>query len=168
MIWIVVVALFIVQIISFYFLALLYTKVSKFDDLEKKQRKLMIEMDDSIGAYLSELKDENERLIERLAARPYEPIVKKVESSPLAPPVNKQELAATLEQSQPVIRKSTVPVNLALKSYNAVTTAKEPTPAVDDDRTRALKMHDAGQSIEEIAKTLGKGRTEVELILKFR
>ena len=58
--------LFIIQIISFYFLALLYTKVTKFDDLEKKQRKLMAEMDNSIGAYLSELKDENERLIEQL------------------------------------------------------------------------------------------------------
>ena len=29
----------------------------------------MNEMDDSIGAYLSELKDENERLIQRLAER---------------------------------------------------------------------------------------------------
>src|SRR4051794_9029785 len=50
--------LFILQIISFYFLALMYTKLSKFDNLEKQQRKLMNEMDDSIGAYLSELKDE--------------------------------------------------------------------------------------------------------------
>lgn len=127
----------------------------------------MVEMDDSIGAYLSELKDENERLIERLATREHESIAKKVDSSPR---VSKQELAATVEDSQPVIpvRKSVVPVNLALKSYNAVTTAKEPTLIVDDDRTRALKMHDTGQSIEEIAKTLGKGRTEVELILKFR
>ena len=66
MITIFLVFLFIIQIISFYFLALLYTKVTKFDDLEKKQRKLMTEMDDSIGAYLSELKDENDRLIEQL------------------------------------------------------------------------------------------------------
>ena len=66
MITIFLVFLFIIQIIGFYFLALLYTKVTKFDDLEKKQRKLMAEMDNSIGAYLSELKDENERLIEQL------------------------------------------------------------------------------------------------------
>ena len=53
-VWIVLIFLFIVQIISFYFLALLYTKVSKFDDLEKKQRKLMVEMDDSlVHIYLS-------------------------------------------------------------------------------------------------------------------
>ena len=63
------VILFLLQLISFYFLALLYTKVSKFDDFEKKQRKIMNEMDDSLGAYLAELKDENERLIQRLAER---------------------------------------------------------------------------------------------------
>ena len=37
-----------------------------------------------------------------------------------------------------------------------------------DDRTKAINLHDTGQTIEEIAKALGKGRTEVELILKFR
>lgn len=167
-VWLVVGLLFIVQIISFYFLALLYTKVSKFDDLEKKQRKLMVEMDDSIGAYLSELKDENERLIERLTTRDREPVVKKVTSSVQ---LDKQEYTAATEQAPPMIRvnKPTIPVNVALKSYNAVSkTQQGPTLEVDDDRTQALKLFDAGQSIEEIAKALGKGRTEVELILKFR
>lgn len=167
-VWLVLGLLFIIQIISFYFLALLYTKVSKFDDLEKKQRKLMVEMDDSIGAYLSELKDENERLIERLATRDREPVAKKVTSSF---PADKQEQTITSEQAPATIRvgKPTIPVNVALKSYNAVTmTQQGPTLDVDDDRTKALKLFDAGQSIEEIAKALGKGKTEVELILKFR
>ena len=168
LLWLVLGLLFIVQIISFYFLALLYTKVSKFDDLEKKQRKLMVEMDDSIAAYLSELKDENERLIERLTTRDRDPIANKVTSSILA---NKQEQTAISEQTPPMIRvgKPTIPVNVALKSYNAVTTSQQgPTLEVDDDRVQALKLFDAGQSIEEIAKALGKGKTEVELILKFR
>ena len=38
----------------------------------------------------------------------------------------------------------------------------------EDARTQVIRLHDAGQSIEEIAKQLGKGRTEIELILKFR
>lgn len=167
-VWLVLGVLFIVQIISFYFLALMYTKVSKFDDLEKKQRKLMVEMDNSIGAYLSELKDENERLIERLATQDREPVAKKVTSSFLA---DKQEQMVTAEQAPAMIRvgKPTIPVNVALKSYNAFTTTQQgPTMEVDDDRTQALKLFDAGQSIEEIAKALGKGQTEVELILKFR
>ncbi|WP_318615393.1 DUF6115 domain-containing protein [Sporosarcina sp. YIM B06819] len=167
MVWIALVVLFIVQIISFYFLALLYTKVSKFDDLEKKQRKLMVEMDDSIGAYLSELKDENERLIERLATRDQIPVMKKVDN--IMPSAIKQEVD-TVEQPQPVMRvsKPTVPINVALKSYNTVAVQQESPVEVDNDRTRAIKLHDAGQSIEEIAKALGKGRTEVELILKFK
>ncbi len=167
-VWIVLGLLFIVQIISFYFLALMYTKVSKFDDLEKKQRKLMVEMDDSIGAYLSELKDENERLIERLTARDRESIDNKVTRSVQAV---KQEQVIKTDQAPPPIRvsKPTTPVNVALKSYNAVTKARQgPTLEVEDDRTQALKLFDAGQSVEEIAKALGKGKTEVELILKFR
>ncbi|WP_409305450.1 hypothetical protein [Peribacillus sp. SCS-155] len=32
----------------------------------------------------------------------------------------------------------------------------------------ALEMHDQGMSVEEIAKQLNKGKTEIELLLKFR
>ncbi|WP_340740393.1 DUF6115 domain-containing protein [Sporosarcina sp. FSL K6-5500] len=166
MITIFLVFLFIIQIISFYFLALLYTKVTKFDDLEKKQRKLMTEMDNSIVAYLSELKDENERLIEQLTVHAQQPDFKKTTVSA------SQEPAAS-EEVRPVIRASIpkMPVNLALKSYKAAGQATEeskaPVEAVDA-RTQVIRLYDAGQSIEEIAKQLGKGRTEIELILKFR
>ena len=145
--------LFILQIITFYFLALLYTKSSKYDDLEKKQQTLMREMDDSIGLYLSELKDENDRLIEKLSKR-----------------VDKEEIPVTIKpivESSPTVK---VPVNLALKSYQATKKYKNEPELVEetDERTRIIRLYEAGQSIEEIAKTLGKGRTEVELILKFR
>lgn len=158
--------LFIIQIISFYFLALLYTKVTKFDDLEKKQRKLMAEMDNSIGAYLSELKDENERLIEQLAVHVQQPTIPQKT-------VRVSQESATSEEVLPITRASIpkMPVNLALKSYKAAGQAIEETEVpveVEDDRTQVIRLYDAGQSIEEIAKQLGKGRTEIELILKFR
>ena len=158
--------LFIIQIISFYFLALLYTKVTKFDDLEKKQRKLMAEMDNSFGAYLSELKDENERLIEQLTVHVQQPTLTKTSERA------SQESGAS-EEVRPVIRASIpkMPVNLALKSYKAAGQATRETEVpveVEDDRTQVIRLYDAGQSIEEIAKQLGKGRTEIELILKFR
>lgn len=145
--------LFILQIITFYFLALLYTKSSKYDDLEKKQQGMMREMDDSIGLYLSELKDENDRLIEKLSKR-----------------VDKEENTVS---PKPIVEKSPavkIPVNLALKSYQATNNYRnKPEPVEEpDERTQIIRLHEAGQSIEEIAKTLGKGRTEVELILKFR
>jgi len=161
-----IVFLFIIQIISFYFLALLYTKVTKFDDLEKKQRKLMVEMDNSIGAYLSELKDENERLIEQLTAHVQQPSLPKTT-------VRASHESAASEEVGPVMRANILkmPVNLALKSYKAAGRGLEETLApveAEDARTQVIRLHDAGQSIEEIAKQLGKGRTEIELILKFR
>jgi hypothetical protein len=158
--------LFIIQIIGFYFLSLLYTKVTKFDDLEKKQRKLMAEMDNSIGAYLSELKDENERLIEQLTVHVQQPTFTKTSEDA------SQESAVT-EEVRPVIRATIpkMPVNLALRSYKAagqVSGETEVPVVVEDARTQVIRLYEAGQSIEEIAKQLGKGHTEIELILKFR
>lgn len=178
-----IVILFIIQVISFYFLALLYTKVSNFDNLEKKQRQLMEEMDDSIAAYLTELKDENDRLIDQLNNK-----VEKKTTSPESDSASKQEKlyekvnpkntnAPTFDLKTPVI-----PLNIALKSYGTpknteLETNPKPKPPVIqpvveelevDERTRAIRLYDAGESVEEIAKILGKGRTEIELILKFR
>jgi hypothetical protein len=159
--------LFIMQIISFYFLSLLYMKVTQFDELEKKQQKLMVEMDDSLGAYLSELKDENERLVERLTERDNYSVVEKQNNNTIVA----KEIAVS-EETQPVVpvNKPKMPINLVLKSYAATTAQglKLTAPEVEDDRFRIYKLHDAGHPIEEIAKKLGKGRTEIELILKFR
>jgi hypothetical protein len=159
--------LFIMQIISFYFLSLLYMKVTQFDELEKKQQKLMVEMDDSLGAYLSELKDENERLVERLTERDNYSVVEKQNNNTIVA----KEIAVS-EETQPVVpvNKPKMPINLVLKSYAATTAQglKLTAPEVEDDRFRIYKLHDAGHPIEEIAKKLGKGLTEIELILKFR
>lgn len=176
---ILIVILFILLFFSFYFMALLYTKVSKFDDLEKKQRKLMDEMDNSIGAYLTELRDENNRLLDELAERS----VVRQEA-----PYKTEEKNAQLVKSEEVdfaLKPTLVPKNIALQSYQTQRIQKEPTEneIVDqrvennesikhieetDDRTRAIRLHEAGESIEEIAKVLGKGKTEIELILKFK
>ena len=167
------IALFILQVFGFYILALLYMKVSKFDDLERKQRKLMEEMDDSIVAYLSEMKDENERLVELLSQRgELAAAGERVEREPESSPVVKEA-----EAPRPIpVKPPKMPINLAIKSYSQTTRKpKSEEPEVSrtgleqpDLRSRIFQLHDAGLSEEEIAKKLGKGRTEIELILKFR
>lgn len=167
MITIFVVLLFITQLISFYFLALLNAKVSKFDDLEKRQTALMREMDDSISLYLSELKDENDRLIQQLVVRK-EKRVNPVQEVPVQRK-KKQAIVEDNKGQEAPIYIPKMPVNLALKSYSAAQKPiEEKVPEVLDDKSRAIQLHDAGHSIEKIAKTLGKGKTEIELILKFR
>lgn len=162
--------LFILQVISFYIIALLYMKISKFNGLEKKQQKLMAEMDDAIGAYLSELKEENERLIEIIEKRQNNfPIYDQEEE------VNPADVPAARKESKEksiTINHPSYPVNIALKSYQTASATKDTQEATTDlevdDRTLAIRMHDEGKSIEEIAKRVGKGKTEIELMLKFR
>ncbi|MCG7342895.1 hypothetical protein MHZ92_02045 [Sporosarcina sp. ACRSL] len=164
--------LFILQIIGFYFMALLYMKISKFKNLEKKQRKMMDEMDDAIGAYLAELKMENERLISIIEERQANE-----EPAEYSPPSQRQpepERPAGEEKAF-TITSPAYPVKAALKSYQTAPLLTKPKlnerenkDAEMDDRTIAIHMHDEGKPIEEIAKRLGKGKTEVELLLKFR
>ncbi|WP_432359295.1 hypothetical protein [Sporosarcina sp. UB5] len=163
--------LFILQVIGFYFMALLYMKVSKFNDLEKKQRKLMAEMDDAIGAYLSELKEENERLISIIDKR--QENNDSAEKSSVSP--------RSLESEQPrekeafFLNTPRYPVKAAMDSYRKAPSLKKMSvpdygsnESEMDDRTLAIHLHDEGEPIEKIAKRLGKGKTEVELLLKFR
>ena len=63
---IVLVVLFISQLLTFYFLVILNSKISRYKEIEKKQEAIIREMDDAISAYLVEVKDENDRFIHEL------------------------------------------------------------------------------------------------------
>ncbi|MCG3090075.1 DUF6115 domain-containing protein [Sporosarcina cyprini] len=156
--------LFILQLITFYFIALLFMRMAKFDKLETKQQKLMSEMDDTIAAYLTELKDENDRLIRLLEKR----MVDEVElSEKEIRKVKAQTAPAPSEMRQN--QKPVIPVQVALQSYKSYSKPSEPdNQDEEDDRTRALNLQKNGWSVEEIARELGKGKTEIELILKFK
>jgi len=157
--------LFVLQMVSFYVIALLYMRISKFNNLEKKQERLMAEMDNAIAAYLAELKEENERLINIIEKREEKVLIKVQEE------VNHiRETKIAEKEDEFTIVQPNIPVNIALKSYQNAPTVKKtvsPTPE-QNDHQRAISMFDEGKTIEEIAKTLGKGKTEVELLLKFR
>lgn len=162
--------LFILQVIGFYFMALLYMKVSKFNNLEKKQQKLMMEMDDAIGAYLSELKEENERLILIIEKHHDE---KRKDISPESQTETARD--PLIEKSKISIKTPGYPVKAAMKSYQtAPVVSRDGLPLQNtldsdlDERTLAIRMYEDGKPVEEIAKRLGKGKTEVELLLKFR
>lgn len=151
------------QVISFYFIAILNTKLSKYDEFEKKQKQFMSEVDDSLAAYLAEVKDENEKLLQKLHISKNE----NQQSVPLEPVAySKQE-----EAKETPTFDFKPPVNIALKSYAQTPTLKqeeENAPQGEiDDRTRAINLRKEGKSVEEIARTLQMGKTEVELILKF-
>lgn len=187
---ILIAVLFFLQLISFYFLIILNTKLAKFKDLEKKQERLMREMDDTISVYLAEMKDENDRLIKELQSVSQSEIAASSlhqteqymtpQEQPTWPVVHevKSDSSLSLEKDARIY----VPKNIVANAYSRQqhTSSKmvktAPPLKVEEQKEaeklltveqQALELAKQGKSPEEIAKQLQKGKTEIELLLKF-
>ncbi|WP_042471966.1 hypothetical protein [Bacillus ndiopicus] len=171
---ILLIGLIISQLIIYYLIILLNNKVSKFKDLEVRQDQLMQEMDNAIGVYLIEMREENDRLLRELT-------VKSTTSVANQQRIVEQEVATTLEikneqlsetilkEPMQIEKKAFVPKNVAASVYKQHK-IKEPSAPKQEPITleqQIITMHKNGQSIEEIAKQTQKGKTEIELLIKF-
>ncbi|ETT85884.1 hypothetical protein MKZ08_16795 [Viridibacillus sp. FSL R5-0477] len=185
----ILVFLFMAQIISFFLIIMLYTKLSRFKDIEVKQERLKDDMDNAVGAYLAEMRDENNRLIEELSniniinkTTNNEPVVQLLEEKevPVVPEREQKQkseeafLLSTISASKNVAAKAykqnqTQPQKKHQTFEAVLQTEKETVAGIEisvEDQVREL--YSQGRSIEEIAKSLQKGKTEIELILKFK
>jgi len=187
---ILIAVLFFLQLISFYFLIILNTKLAKFKDLEKKQERLMREMDDTISVYLAEMKDENDRLIKELQSVSQSEIAASSllqteqymtpQEQPTLPVVHevKSDSSLSLEKDARIY----VPKNIVANAYSrqqhtSSKMVKTASPLKVEEQKeaeklltveqQALELAKQGKSPEEIAKQLQKGKTEIELLLKF-
>jgi len=211
MVSIILIVLFICQLLSFFLIMILNSKLAKFKDLEARQEKIIREMDDAIGAYLMEMKEENNRLIEELTATKQahamkvelQPVVQQqfdIKQSMIQETIeNVEDLLYAQEQpsaesisdrmAQSTKQKPFVPIAFATNAYNKQkeqsNTELTPIPAeVSEDvadsfeeekispelapfERQVVEMHQAGKTIEEIAKETQKGKTEIELLIKF-
>lgn len=200
---IIIITLFCLQLISFFLIVILFAKLNKFKELERKQQQTVEEMDAALGAYLMEMKEENERFIQKLSTipkpekeskvnsnvpshmhnQPKEQInsVKKFVSPSTASTVYKTNIEkqtqfeeATFLTSKPTvtekIQQEIMPANAHIETVNDRVIAQvEELPQAKElnDEEKIVAMYKAGSSIEEIAKNLNKGKTEVELLIKF-
>ncbi|MGE7672555.1 hypothetical protein ACQKMV_03070 [Lysinibacillus sp. NPDC094403] len=193
---ILIAVLFFLQLLSFYFLIILNTKLAKFKDLEKKQERLMREMDDTISVYLADMKDENDRLIQELqrasksetqmnAVKQGEQIIRQKEQEQL-PSLTKEESPVDGSINLDNETRIYVPKNIVANAYSRqqqtraktetkmVHSAQQPTDATKKEEAKPLTIEQQvvelakqGKTPEEIAKQLQKGKTEIELLLKF-
>lgn len=166
-----IIGLIIAQLIIFYLIILLNNKVAKFKDLEVRQNQLMQEMDDAIGVYLIEMREENDRLLRELTTVKNAMPEIKQEANPFVDIKREQLSESVLKEQVPIEKKAFVPKNVAanvykqqkLEKHEASVPKQEPlTP-----EQQILALHKSGQSIEEIAKRTQKGKTEIELLIKF-
>lgn len=200
-----IVALFVIQLITIFIIILLYGKLSKFKDLEIRQNQLVEEMDNAIGVYLIEMKEENDRLIQELtsAKASITPVkadsVKEtieevsttshVEAANTVVNVKKifdeianQQIETGQKEKQDFEGRKFVPVQKAASAYSkqksqtehqeleqveAELFAKQQINEVLSFEQQVVAYYKSGKSIEEIAKMMQRGKTEIELLVKF-
>jgi hypothetical protein len=180
----------------FFVIIILNSKISKFKDLELRQNQLIEEMDNTISVYLLEMKEENDRLIEELktsklsSSKPIPSIhtqstvqketfgVEKKETTQLtntskademeAPrvfvPVQRVANAYTKQKANVVVEKELDEVQAELfdKIEEPILAEKEQT-----FEQKIVALYNEGKTIEEIAKQMQRGKTEIELLIKF-
>lgn len=173
--------LFIIQLLSIFWIAMLNTKLNKYKDLERKQQKVIEEMDNSIGAYLLEMKEENDRLLREIQATS-----KKQQMQPDVLQTQVDSLENVQPEAHSVSFKTEkavahIPKTIATNAYekqiekgqvsfeqnkvSAILNQNETKPLTFEQKV--MQMFEEGQTIEQIAKNTNKGKTEIELLLKF-
>ncbi|PAQ15908.1 hypothetical protein CD798_04085 [Bacillaceae bacterium SAOS 7] len=141
----------ILNAVALFAIILLFLRQNRLFDLKNQQRKIAQEMEGMMDAYLLEMKEENEKFIEQLSQKAS---VNEAKPSP----VQEQELLI------PNLQRAR-----AVKGYKAANSTNEHTtpPKKKQVEDEIDLLHKQGFTVEEIAKKLNKGKTEVELALKF-
>ncbi|RST75504.1 hypothetical protein D4T97_009730 [Siminovitchia acidinfaciens] len=145
-------------------LLLLYMRQNRLLEIEKRQKLLLEESEQVMSALLEEIKEENERLLRTLNESREEAITKgkvvpealmeELEHEQIGEPLN---ILKNMDQADP----SGDSVAEELKGSES---ALESLPL----REQVDLLASQGLSVTQIAKKLHKGKTEIELLMKFQ
>ncbi len=141
-------ASFVLHGISLFLIILLSLKWVKIKETEREQAELIREMETMMTTYLMQFKEENERF------------VKQITSSAVRQ--KKRETPPSLREEQP-----SLPIDDVVDRIELSTTTPNGEESLDSLVSEALKLQQQGKTIDEIAKILKRGKTEMELLLKF-
>ncbi|MBU8682374.1 MULTISPECIES: DUF6115 domain-containing protein [Bacillus] len=149
--------------ILIYFVIILNTRLSAFKAAEKEQKQLLEETENTLTAFLMELKDENEKLVQEIRAnaeeKPQRPQTQP--DIPAQPPVLPEA-----DESRDLPLHIEAMINEVEQEEDELN-QKEQEASISYEE-EALALYEKGLSPEEIARQLKSGKTEIELFLKFR
>ncbi|KAA6476539.1 DUF6115 domain-containing protein [Bacillus swezeyi] len=154
--------------ILIYFVIILNARLSAFKAAEKEQKQLLEETENTLTAFLMELKDENEKLVREFqqdAER--EPQIEKHQAHQSETPA--ESGGAVFPETE-----DTAGLPLHIESMIDEVERKEDELHQQEHEDsisfeeKASALYEQGLSPEDIARQLKTGKTEVELFLKFR
>ncbi|MFY0801815.1 DUF6115 domain-containing protein [Peribacillus frigoritolerans] len=187
--------LFILNIFTIFAIIVLYLRQNRLSKLEKDQKAVIGEMEQLLSGYLMEIKEDNETLVKAInnsvAMNPEHGQKGQEHGSIKETKEEKQEKNILLEYkagSRAAAKKQAInaykimpeeneanalPVKVEdkLELASAAMEFSDMLQASLNERSLNEKVDmlaDQGHSVVEIAKKLGRGQTEIELLLKFR
>ncbi|GGC97147.1 coupling factor for flagellin transcription and translation [Pontibacillus salipaludis] len=152
-------------------IVILSLRVSKAKELEKRQEQIAKEIEDTFTAYLIEIKEENANLLNKLEENGDNGGKVKPDEETLedAPYILNTRNDINHSYDQVVEQEDT---GSKRGNKNETPSYQPPVPDEQDHyqpsiESTVLQMYNEGATIEEIAKRLDRGTTEIELTLKF-
>ncbi|MFH0345695.1 DUF6115 domain-containing protein [Bacillus vallismortis] len=143
-----------------YAVIILYTRLAAVKETEKQQKKILEETENTLAAFLLELKEENEKLIENTDS-PSSQAEKETQKSDLQRSENYAERDEVQEEE-----------NLPEHIEGLITEVERQEESVNNDvqsfEDQVIDLYEQGYSASQIAQKLKSGKTEIELFLKFR
>ncbi|MBL3647152.1 Swarming motility protein SwrB [Bacillus vallismortis] len=143
-----------------YAVIILYTRLAAVKETEKQQKKILEETENTLAAFLLELKEENEKLIENTDS-PSSQAEKETQKSDLQRSENYAERDEVQEEE-----------NLPEHIEGLITEVERQEESVNSDvqsfEDQVIDLYEQGYSASQIAQKLKSGKTEIELFLKFR
>lgn len=162
---------------------LLYLRQNRLVEAEKKQERIIGEIEEVFSSYLLEIKEENEKFIKNMKttnnARKTGIEFDRLSNNNKPDKEQKEEFPPRIGKGVSYhAAKKAYQQNSEPSSVKADETESnlEDLYTIDDSSElqqlsfidRVLYLKNQGLSVEEIARDLNKGRTEIELLLKFR
>jgi hypothetical protein len=169
---------FILHAISFLIIILLFYRLERTKDLEKKQSSTIKEMENLLSSYILEMKEENVAFLEKVNKERNNQSLKGLSNKKGSSAGERTNLTIVPEkfdkQEEPLSNEA---FNDLLPGYGLeepLPTSTKANKSNDTVNFESLSLKDQvkllynqGSSIEEIARRLSKGKTEIELLLKF-
>ncbi|MFW2108831.1 Swarming motility protein SwrB [Bacillus spizizenii] len=143
-----------------YAVIILYMRLAAVKETEKQQKKLLEETENTLAAFLLELKEENEKLIENTGSP----------SSQAEEETQKPDLRHSEKDSeQGTVQEEE---NLLEHIEGLITEVECQEERVNSNaqsfEDQVIELYEQGYSANQIAQKLKSGKTEIELFLKFR
>lgn len=176
----------ILHLLTFYIIIHLFQRLNNVQKVDRDQ--IISDIEEVFTAYLTDIQEENNKLADELkaladrnrSALSAESDQEEAAAAPLLPnhrPVALKSGNAAPKKQMPAEKPAPALDETGSGSKNSENPSEEPAwlPPVDDVQdtfeesllSRAVKLQKKGYNVTEIAKSLDRGKGEIELLLKF-